>query len=170
MVASQRSRDAGVQHSSISGTQRTQLIAAVQSGSLELVLESAIALPLGQKHLQGVLDKMTKAQMQSIKPRKRGTPSLLVTKDPSSSSYEALQSITWESIVNEFQDRFPHIYNTMTAMMLPMEKRENKDAIKAIMPRLGMIYSILAQTRVPYLSRVQRLISCILTDSLYCVM
>ena len=54
----------------------------------------------------------------------------------------------------------------MISIMLPESERKNMSTLKGILPRLGMAYAMIVQSRNQDLSLVQRLMSAVLADSL----
>jgi len=104
--------------------------------------------------------------MDKLKARKRGTPSMLLAVGVGKSAYETLTEFSWDKCVSEFHSNFPLLCNVLVSAMLGRDKKTDARQVDGVLQRLGMIYAIIVQCRIPYLSRVQRLMSAILTDSL----
>ena len=62
--------------------------------------------------------------------------------------------------------RLPNLTALLLRTMLSKQKCSSVDAIGQVIPRLGLVYGILVQSRCPELNLVQRIMSMILTDSL----
>ena len=151
---------------SLTSSQCADINNAVQTKSMESVIDVIFALTCDNRMLQKKLFEQNDAQMDTMKCKTRGSPSMLLSKVGRHSAYETLMGFSWEECVTEFHARFPMICTLLVAMMLGQEKRQKVDDVTEIFQRLGMIYAIVIQCRIPYLSRVQRLMSAVLTDSL----
>lgn len=62
--------------------------------------------------------------------------------------------------------KFPTVFSLILTMFLTPQDMENKDKIEAIIPRIGMVYSMLMQGRNKELSRIQRITSLFLFDNI----
>lgn len=89
--------------------------------------------------------------------KKKGFVSVLMEKD-----FKSLETVKFEDIILEFQDKFPELLEMILALMLP----KDQTAIANVIPRLAMIYGIIMQTRHHELSRMQRIISMCLADNI----
>ena len=89
--------------------------------------------------------------------KKNGFVSVLMEKD-----FKALETVKFEDIIMEFEEKFPELLEIILAVMLP----KNETSIANVIPRLVMIYSIIMQTRHHELSRMQRIISMCLADNI----
>ncbi|CAG2243662.1 unnamed protein product [Mytilus edulis] len=75
---------------------------------------------------------------------------------------EDLKFFKW----NEIMVKFPTVFSLILTMFLTPQDMENKDKIEAIIPRIGMVYSMLMQGRNKELSRIQRITSLFLFDNI----
>ncbi|XP_063444106.1 uncharacterized protein LOC134724790 [Mytilus trossulus] len=98
-----------------------------------------------------------------LKNRKHGKISTLMTKD-----FEDLKQFTWDSIVNEAVTEFPLLVDVLLAFLVPdsLEHKTKVERVASLTPRIGFLYSVLAQGRNHELSKVQRVISINLFDNL----
>ncbi len=96
-----------------------------------------------------------------LRNRKLGHVSVLMAKDTA-----AMVNLDWERVVEELCELFPEFANVLVGLMLEKEDRHDPNQIQAILPKLGLIYGIVAQCRNDRLSLVQRTLSAILTDAL----
>lgn len=79
---------------------------------------------------------------------------------------EDLKFFKWNEIICEFMVKFPTVFSLILTMFLTPQDMENKDKIEAIIPRIGMVYSMLMQGRNKELSRIQRITSLFLFDNI----
>ncbi|XP_076109040.1 uncharacterized protein LOC143077038 [Mytilus galloprovincialis] len=91
-----------------------------------------------------------------LKNRKHGKISTLMTKD-----FKDLKQFTWDSIVNEAVTEFPLLVDVLLAFLVPdsLEQKTKVERVASLTPRIGFLYSVLAQGRNHELSKVQRVIS-----------
>jgi hypothetical protein len=137
---------------------------ATKTKELNELLDTINALPTGEQSIQQkiitVNDEIS-ATMRKLKT----SPSVMLHTD-GKSVYETLLNFSWESCVTEFFNNFPALCSIIVSMMLSKERRCNESNIKSLFPKLGLIYGIIVQNRIPYLSRAQRIMSATLMDSL----
>ncbi|CAC5386827.1 unnamed protein product [Mytilus coruscus] len=79
---------------------------------------------------------------------------------------EDLKSFKWNEIISEFMVKFPTVFSLILTMFLTPEEMENKEKIEGIIPRIGMVYSMLMQGRNKELNRIQRVTSLFLFDDI----
>ncbi|CAC5418958.1 unnamed protein product [Mytilus coruscus] len=96
-----------------------------------------------------------------LRNRKLFYVSELMKKNP-----EDLKSFKWNEIISEFMVKFPTVFSLILTMFLTPEEMENKEKIEGIIPRIGMVYSMLMQGRNKELSRIQRVTSLFLFDNI----
>ncbi|CAG2238691.1 unnamed protein product [Mytilus edulis] len=89
--------------------------------------------------------------------KKKGFVSVLMEKD-----FKALETVKFEDVLIEFQEKFPELLDMIVAIMLP----KDETSIANVVPRLAMIYGIIMQTRHHELSRMQRVVSMCLADNI----
>lgn len=102
-----------------------------------MVLESISSLPQGQKYIQDYLDKIIVPQIESVKPLKHDSVSVLLHKQAESnaSSYDSFLDFTCMG-EGTMSGMLPVICKTLLTMMLPPQKRSSPSSIDAILPRL----------------------------------
>lgn len=89
--------------------------------------------------------------------KKKGFVSVLMEKD-----FKALETVKFEDVLIEFQEKFPELLDMIVAIMLP----KDETLIANVVPLLAMIYGIIMQTRHHELSRMQRVVSMCLADNI----
>lgn len=89
--------------------------------------------------------------------RKKGAVSVLMKKEQ-----EDLEAFDWLPVINEASEIFPDLVQLMISLSFKPSNLESLPSIKEMVPRLGLIYSILAQSSNIELSAVQRLMSFII--------
>ena len=98
---------------------------------------------------------------RSLGNRKYGYISQLMKKSP-----EDLRHFNWIEIVDEFMEKFPTFFGMILSMVLVQDKMHCYTAIEKVLPRIGLVYGILMQSRNMELSRIQRMISLLLFDNI----
>ena len=81
----------------------------------------------------------------------------------SKTGYEELTTFSWIEVVEEFVKKHLLLAKILISACLPDIK--NVDSFAEYSSRIGMIYSIIMQSRIHYLSRVQRVITHCLQES-----
>ena len=89
---------------------------------------------------------------------KHGIVSILMEKE-----LKNLENFEWHLLAQEFRGKFAHLFDLLVSIMMP---KESSKEMEKLLPRIGMMYSILMQTRHPSLSLVQRLVSVLLMDNI----
>ena len=140
-----------------------KLIKATQEGSTKQITE-ILTKDLRAKILPEISRCMTE-ECDDHYPKGIKKPSVL-RKPTNTKTLEFLSELKWEEICQEAFTLFPLLVCMMVSIMLPKEKWTSTIAIRNILPRLGMVYAILIQTRIPQLSRVQRVVTALLADSI----
>ena len=69
-------------------------------------------------------------------------------------------------VVNEMMVLFPSLFHLISDVLITKVDAHSFDKIRKIIPRIGMIYSLVVQGKLMALSRVQRVISMILVDNI----
>jgi len=80
--------------------------------------------------------------------------------------FDDLVSFSWSDFVLKESEQFPLLMKLLLCMMIPFNVRNMESKITSIIPRLGMIYGIVAQGRNHELSKVQRIMSVNLADNI----
>jgi len=93
--------------------------------------------------------------------KKHGFVSTLMNK-----KFDDLVSFSWSDFVLKESEQFPLLMKLLLCMMIPFNVRNMESKITSIIPRLGMIYGIVAQGRNHELSKVQRIMSVNLADNI----
>lgn len=107
------------------------------------------------------LCKDVSAVPATIRGRIRGNVSVL-----NHHQFEDMKTITMESIVDEFKDKLPVIFDLIVHTMLRQGDMNIPEKFQEIRPLLATIYAIIMKQRNPELSLFQNLVSCSLSASL----
>jgi len=145
-------------------SQYSDIITAARTKSLTAIIDS-IATVATDSFQHRMLEEIDTG-MNKLKTKKRGTPSVLLHTSVGKSTFETLTDFSWDDCVEEFRARFPSVCNLIVGMMLGKERRMKACEVASTTQRLAMIYAMIVQCHIPYLSRAQRLLSAVLTDSL----
>lgn len=81
-------------------------------------------------------------------------------------STDDLKNSQWCEIVTEFQKKFPEIFSLVISIMLRPEDLRCFTKVQSVLPKVAMIYGIIAQARNVELSHVQRVMSMVLVDNI----
>ena len=95
--------------------------------------------------------------MQNVK---HGKVSVLMRKD-----FNDMTHTSMCDVVEEFIAEFPELFRLVLSIMHG-QKDLTSETLRTLIPRLGMIYSIMMQTRIPSLSRLQRVLTMALADQI----
>lgn len=84
-------------------------------------------------------------------------------------SYEDLTTFSWQEVLEEFSEKHTSLARILVAACMPgsdntLDSYSQKAFVEAS-PMIGMMYSMIMQSRVHYLSRVQRVIAHCLQES-----
>ena len=139
---------------SISLQDRADLLNTILHGNANDIASKVMMINETRK----ALEKMFKDDLDS--------DAALITNNKSVSyrkSFEDLQSFQWGDIVSEMIEKQPTLANILLAVMSKkMVTIENLPEI--LVPKLGLLYSILMQERYRSLSLVQRVLAVVLKD------
>ncbi|XP_061184242.1 uncharacterized protein LOC133192263 [Saccostrea echinata] len=139
----------------------TSLLNACQTKSLHKLSAVIIENENLKKAVIRLLMKNVDYSSRSLNNRKHSFVSKLMKK-----SVDDLKSSQWIEVVTEFQSKFPHVFSLIVSMMLRSEDLPCFTKIQSVIPRLAMVYGIIAQTRNVELSHTQRVISMLLFDNI----
>ncbi|XP_006814411.1 uncharacterized protein LOC102801398 [Saccoglossus kowalevskii] len=139
----------------------TLLTAAMNTKSAEALANAAMDIPNVATHVTHVLSKKINHTASNMGNRKHGFVSYLMKKD-----YNSLKTLSWNDVICEAVTKFPELVLLLVTCMLAPEKRTLLEKLRSLIPRLGMIYGVIMQGRIPELSRVQRVIAMLLQDNL----
>jgi hypothetical protein len=76
---------------------------------------------------------------------------------------DSLLNFSWSEIIREFRTEFSQLFYLLVGLMTP--DLNKSDCIQNILPRIGMIYAIMLQTRASDMSILQRIVSLILLNA-----
>jgi hypothetical protein len=79
--------------------------------------------------------------------------------------YINLKMFDWNELLTEIVNKAPYFAKFAIAMMLKPEDWLNVEKLEGVKYRICVVYAILMQGRMRELSRVQRIISMLLLDS-----
>lgn len=113
--------------------------------------------------IENAVIKQITNDCEFLKNRKHGHVSVLMSKD-----YEDLKNFKWIDVVHELKSSCPFLLKVLLAVLVPdsLSDEQKVDRTAGHIPRIGMIYSMLAQGRNTMLSKVQRIISTVLFDNI----
>ena len=139
---------------SISLQDRADLLKTILHGNANDIASKVMMINETRK----ALEKMFKDDLDSDAALITNNKSVLYRK-----SFEDLQSFQWGDIVSEMIEKQPTLANILLAVMSKkMVTIENLPEI--LVPKLGLLYSILMQERYHSLSLVQRVLAVVLKD------
>ncbi|WAR28244.1 hypothetical protein MAR_013948 [Mya arenaria] len=125
------------------------------------VLNKGLPTEENQDFTVGELISQYNSRPELLKNRKIGKLSVLMKKD-----FDSLKTIEMKDIIEEFDENFPELLQLILSIMLPKSKRNNEKALANILPRWGLVYSVIIQARIPQLSRLQRAVAMCLADNI----
>ena len=99
--------------------------------------------------------------VQGMKNRKHGDRSSLMTK-----THDHMRTFSWDDVIGEMANKMPALLKCCMAVMRHPGDANNRSKLARVLPHLGMVYAILVQTSVHDLSRVQRVLTAVLQDSI----
>ena len=79
--------------------------------------------------------------------------------------YENLVSFSWFDIINELLEQHPSLARILFTLFSIPNSHFEAEKFEAVVPRIGIIYAIIFQYNHLYLSRVQRIISALLLET-----
>ena len=119
-------------------------------------------------HSEMLKQTMTHALMRQnantisqMKNRKHGAVSYLMKKD-----YAELANFEWMHVLEESLQNFPELMSLALGLCVEEHNLDNLDVLRKVVPKLGMVYAILAQQANHELSKVQRVMSLIMYDNI----
>ncbi len=107
-----------------------------------------------------VLSKSLMSRMKQLRARKNGYISCLRRND-----IREMTKFTWTNICCEFIDRFPDLFQLVLNCMVNNSNMLNPERLHTLIPRLAVVYSIIAFSGNSQLSLTQRLLATLLHDS-----
>ena len=137
---------------------------AAKTLSVTAVIDCMFDVKNAMNYIRNKIIAINNREMETLKSKKYSMPSYLLSEN-GSSTYDTLVNFDWETCVNEFHLKFPLLCSALIGIMLPSDKHV-ADHIESVVPKLGLIYGIIAQNRIHYLSKVQRIMTAVLTDNL----
>ena len=137
------------------------LISAIHTRSTEIIASEFCKIPALQENMVRVMSDQLGSRPEQQRGHKAGQTSVLMHKD-----FIDLKSHSWEDVISEFVRMYPELLQILLKIMLPLEARQSSTKTNEVVPKLAIIYGILLQNRNHELSRVQRLIGCLLADNL----
>jgi hypothetical protein len=103
-------------------------------------------------------------QFKDIHHWKHGKKSVLNSRNVDNvSKMDGLLRLSWIEICNEFKEQFPKVFYLLVGLMMPDLNESN--FVDNILPRIGMIYAVIMQTRACDMSLIQRIVSLILLNA-----
>ncbi|XP_063399113.1 uncharacterized protein LOC134683724 [Mytilus trossulus] len=151
------------QYDYLSPVELAEIVSVLPLGSRSALIQTLLKYDSFKHLITDELMKILSNQHDILKNRKRGKLSVLNGK-----SFEDMINFNWSPIVEELCDEFPVLCRTILSFMLPdnLTEKTKSDRITSMVPRIGFIYSLLAQSRNQELSKVQHMINTILFDNL----
>ena len=128
--------------------------------SASSVATAALSVPPVRDAIVSSLADELATRPDSMQNVKHGKVSVLMRKD-----YNDMTHTHMTDIVDEFMTEFPELFRLVLSI-IHGHKDLTSETLRTLIPRLGMIYSILMQTRIPSLSRLQRVLTMALGDQI----
>ena len=135
-------------------------LAVTGETSPEKVASSVLSMPPLRDAIVDKLSVQLSGTPETMRNRKHGKISLLMRK-----GYDDMRNTNLVEIVREFQQEFPDLFRFVLSVMKGPKPLTPSD-IQTLIPRIAMVYSIMLQTRVPDLSRVQRILTMALGEQI----
>ncbi|XP_052079203.1 uncharacterized protein LOC127717559 [Mytilus californianus] len=142
---------------SLSKTEKAHLASLLHSGGYishigDLLLKNKDFL----KHVTNYFQTESEEKIKILNKEKHGFVSVLMKK-----TCDNMYGFSWDKICEEFKSQFPLLASIVEGIMSSGEKNRDK-----ILPRMGMVYAVCAQTRHHKLSLVQRMMTLCLLDNI----
>ncbi|XP_076102945.1 uncharacterized protein LOC143072048 [Mytilus galloprovincialis] len=142
---------------SLSKTEKAHLASLLHAGGYishigDLLLKNKDFL----KHVTNNFKTESEEKMKILNKEKHGFVSVLMKK-----TCDNMYGFSWGQICEEFKSQFPVLASIVEGVMSSGEKNRDK-----ILPRMGMVYAVCAQTRHHKLSLVQRMMTLCLLDNI----
>ena len=135
-------------------------LAVTGETSPENVASAVLSMPpLSDAIVDKLSEKLAKIP-ETMRNRKHGKVSVLMRK-----GYDDMRKTNLVEIVREFQQEFPDLFKFVLSVMKGSKPFTPSD-IQTLIPRITMLYSIMLQTRVPDLSRLQRILTMALGEQI----
>jgi hypothetical protein len=146
----------------LSYSEVTEIQSILPLMSRNALVKCVLGQPKVKELIVSILLKDLSEEKELLKNRKNGNISYLMKKD-----YGDLKTFDWSDLVTEAHTEFPLLLRVLLAFALPGLNPQNQiQRLKAAIPRVGVVYAILCQTRNPRLSRVQQMVNMLLYDSI----
>lgn len=145
----------------LSDEEYNKMIGACKTKSVNNIATNFIKIETLKNAFMRMLMKNVDLSVRSMSNRKHLFVSKLMQK-----STEDLKDSQWIEIVKEFQSKFPEIFSLIMSIMLRPEDLRCFTKLQSVIPRVAIVYGIMAQTRNVELSHVQRIMSLVLVDNI----
>ncbi|XP_076116728.1 uncharacterized protein LOC143084203 [Mytilus galloprovincialis] len=133
------------------------LLSVIKTGNIKSISTQILSVSALKKQIITDVINVVGKRPEQMLNKKKGFVSVLMEKD-----FKALETVKFEDVLIEFQEKFPELLDMIVAIMLP----KDETSIANVVPRLAMIYGIVMQTRHHELSRMQRVVSMCLADNI----
>ena len=77
-----------------------------------------------------------------------------------------MNSSRWINILNKFRSLFLDLFAILMFILMDKDKIGMYTQLQTVIPRIGLIYGILMQTRNQSLSRIQRTVTLLMLDNI----
>ncbi len=145
----------------ISNSDYTQIVTRLRTMNMYSVVSCLLSMNNIRSAIVHQLMKEIMSVMSVSGNRKHGDVSYLMKKD-----FANLKSFNWHSVVDEAARKCPVLVDLAVALSLSKADMERVDAQNSLFPKLGLVYSILANARNRELSKTQRVVSMLLYDNI----
>ena len=145
----------------ITNSEMSEILALLPLRSRKEFVDSILKNENMKAAVEDAIIADTSQNCDFLKNRKHGKVSVLMTKD-----FTELKKFNWDEILEELKSQHPFLLRLLMTILVPESLKEDKKLNRAAgnIPRLGMVYAILAQGRNSSLSKVQRVLSTVLFD------
>ena len=145
----------------LNDTDRAKLLTVIlYTQDVSVIAEVIYSIPELRKSMTVKQRQQINVDVSSMNKRKYDKTTLM-EKQP-----KDLHVFNWFRIISEFKSRFPDLFCLLLGMMLKPEESACYTKLEGVLPRLGMVYSILMQGRHRELSATQRVVSMFLFDNI----
>ncbi len=144
----------------LSSNEQNSIIVAMETSDVNKLVSCLMKIPVIDAAIVHYIMLDINAAFGELNKRVHGYVSVLMKKD---SDY--LKNMAWDKIFEEASGKIPRLIELLIAAMLKPNQLISLESVQNIVPKIGLIYSIMASSFNNELSLVKRVISIILHDN-----
>jgi len=133
---------------------------AIRSRNVKILIETIMTDPTIHSNVIHFIIRQTTSSLSDLNRRKNGYVSSLMRKDLCH-----LTSFSWSDLFVELTGKMPDLARILLLCSMKPDRRINPFHLNNAIPKLSMVYGVLANNFNMELSVVQRLLACILHES-----